>query len=607
MVKDEGESMQNIVNRRDDEAGEGPAPLAREAAAPASPSDAQGALAVDGSSPVGASPSGAVDVVVGGEPSASVTVGSPPVDGPGFKGTSTVFWIPGGSAPGRGRLSVAERLAGLPAETSEAPPATIVVRDTDRSGPTPSSGRPKRQPFRVGAYEVAARLAQGGTGSIYLCRRAGGHGFRRLYALKVIRQHADEKDAAESFQREAFLGAFLDHPNLQRVIEVGTYEQQPFLVLDYVEGASLGDLLLDGVRPPVRAVVSIVLDVLRGLQYAHTVTDERGAPLEIVHGDISPSNVLVGVDGCARVTDFGCASLGRERRENRSRVARFGGRPSFTAPEILCGEAADARSDVFSVGVMMWQLLTGQKLFPGDSYDQTVVAVMRKRIPPPSTLGSPACLDDVCLRACVRAVDGRFASANEMAEELTRVASAQGLLAGTDEAGTWVRREWGEKLAERRRWADEAFGAASAPAAGAARDGERLPAKTIQLAAVVSASGAAGERLPASAFRWRPAADDAGLSGHDQAEEETTQSGGRLAAAKRRGAGVTDESDDRDDESGWDEEELTVVGAWWKRPWFVVGVSAALAFALTLGVAKWLERPPVPSDEKAAFAGTATP
>jgi len=421
----------------------------------------------------------------------------------------------------------------------------------------------------------------------------------------VIRQHADEKDAAESFQREAFLGAFLDHPNLQRVIEVGTYEQQPFLVLDYVEGASLGDLLLDGVRAPVRAVVSIVLDVLRGLQYAHSVSDERGVPFEIVHGDISPSNVLVGVDGCARVTDFGCASLGRERRENRSRVARFGGRPSFTAPEILCGEAADARSDVFSVGVMMWQLLTGQKLFPGDTYDQTVVAVMRKRIPPPSSLGSPPCLDDVCLRACVRAVDGRFASANEMAEELTRVASAQGLLAGTDEAGQWVRREWGEKLAERRRWADEAFGTAAAPAPGPAREGERLPAKTIQLAAVVSASGVGGERLPASAFRWRPAADDAGASS-DETDEETTQSGRRVSAAKR-GAELNEESDESDDESDWTEEELALAGAWWKRPWFVVGVSAALAFALTLGVAKWLERPPAPSEEKAAFAGTATP
>lgn len=511
----------------------------------------------------------------------------------GFRATSTVFWIPGISQA-RGRMTVAERLAGLPAETSPEAPSTIVVRDAAPSSRPEARDRPRREPYRVGAYEVAARLAQGGMGSVYLCRRAGGPGFRRLYALKVVRQHADEKEAAKAFQREAFLGAYLDHPNLQRVIEVGSYEQQPFLVLDYVEGASLADLVLEGEKPPVRAVVSVLLDVLRGLHYAHVASDERGGPLGIVHGDISLSNVLVGVDGCARVTDFGCASLARERREGgASQVARFGGRPAFTAPEILCGEGADARSDVFSVGVMMWQLLTGQKLFAAESYDQTVMAVLRKRVSPPSVLGAPACLDDVCLRACVRAREGRFTSAAEMAEDLARIAAAHGLLGGTDEVGAWVRREWGERLAERRRWAEEAFAPPVSPLIAAnneaTSDSKRVPSKTVQLASVASGSPAHDVEALVRQSRWRrrPAADD---------EENPKVS--RASPDEASPAKSPDE---------WNEEEATLIGGWWKQPWIVVGVSAALAFAATLGVARWLERPANPPDERADLAGTTSP
>jgi len=536
----------------------------------------------------------------------------------GFRATSTVFWIPGISHA-RGRMTVAERLAGLPAETSAESPSTIVVRDTAPSPPPDARSRPRREPYRVGAYEVAARLAQGGMGSVYLCRRAGGPGFRRLYALKVVRQHADEKEAAKAFQREAFLGAYLDHPNLQRVIEVGSYEQQPFLVLDYVEGASLADLVLEGVRPPVRAVVSVLLDVLRGLHYAHVASDERGGPLGIVHGDISLSNVLVGVDGCARVTDFGCASLARERRGNgEGHVGRFGGRPAFTAPEILCGEGADARSDVFSVGVMMWQLLTGQKLFAAESYDQTVMAVLRKRVPPPSVLGAPACLDDVCLRACVRAREGRFTSAAEMAEDLARIAAAHGLLGGTDEVGAWVRREWGERLAERRRWAEEAFAPPVSPLIAAHNEGagdpQRIPSKTIQLAAVVSSSSSDGAAALMRQNRWRrrPAADDAEGAEVSQ-DEETSKADGASAMASSKRAAAPASSDAaeagrrRPSDDDWNEEEATLIGAWWKRPWVVVGVSAALAFAATLGVARWFERPANPPDERADLAGTTSP
>lgn len=215
-------------------------------------------------------------------------------------------------------------------------------------------------------------------------------------------------------------------------------------------------LLADGVRAPPENIVTVLLDVLRALQHVHDLKNEQGQPLGMVHADVSPDNILVGADGIARLTDFGSARLAESGPGDAD---AFGlGKPSYMSPEQLRGETLDARSDIFAVGIVMWSALTGQKLFSGDSYDQTVMRVMRRKIPAPSSLGGPPQLDDVCLAALNRSREGRFSSANEMADALMTAAVKADLVATRERVALWVRRDMGETLTELRRRVEHMFG-----------------------------------------------------------------------------------------------------------------------------------------------------
>jgi serine/threonine-protein kinase len=361
-----------------------------------------------------------------------------------------------------GRLSVRRlaRLSGLPEEATlqhvQALCERGVLVPVDKAEVTivGKSGTPT---VRLGPYEVAMRIARGGMGSVYLCRRAGSANFQRIYALKVVRQNSADQDLAEeSFKREVRVGALLAHPNLQSVVDVGTYQDQPYLVLDYVEGCSLEELSASGQRVPPGIVVSVLLDVLRGLQCAHDLTDDKGRALGLVHGDVSPPNIMIGVDGSARLTDFGSARF-TAQGEPMPREKGALGKPAYMAPEQLRGEALLPQTDIFAVGVVLWTALTGRELFAGESYEQIVTNVLRGAIAPPSAYGVPACLDSICLRALERSPDERFRSADEMAHVLMRVAVANDLLASPRSVGEYVRTEVGDTLVERRRKIEAAF------------------------------------------------------------------------------------------------------------------------------------------------------
>ena len=402
-------------------------------------------------------------------------------------------------APARGPLS--RTVIGIPAvNIDKASLPGSVRKPTPRPSPSPNDTLVDAGPpvpvsdlaavggtespvasFRVGNYDVITRIAQGGMGSIYLCRRSAENGFQRLFVLKAVRQHSAQTEAAiRSFQREARIGGLLIHPNVLSVIDVGTYQDQPFLILDYVDGASLSDLLADGentVKPPPSVVVTIFLDALRGLQRAHDATGMDGKPLGLVHGDFSPHNILVGTDGSARLTDFGSArltALAEDRAEGGSPL----GKPSYMSPEQLQGETIDHRTDIFSVGVALWTALTGQKLFTDPSYEKTVMNVLRKKIPPPSSLGAPAALDQVCLRALSRTPGARYASAEEMAQDLLQAAGGAHLVANPHQVGRWVQQSVGDVLAERRRRVQAATSAAPTPVRKS-RGGDTMVMETV--------------------------------------------------------------------------------------------------------------------------------
>ena len=310
--------------------------------------------------------------------------------------------------------------------------------------------------FRLGPYDVTSRIGQGGMGSVYAGRRTGAVGFRRLFAIKVVRQDSGQEQAAErSFIREVQIGSWLDHPNTQSVVDVGTYKNQPYLVLQFVEGTNLEDLSF-GRRVPPDILVTVLIDLLRGLQSAHELSDDQGKWLGLVHGDVSPPNILVGTDGVARLTDFGSArftALGETGQADPTNL----GKPAFMAPEQLYVEPLDARTDIFAVGVMMWTALTGQPLFSADSYEEIIANVLQKEIPPPSAHGAPACLDEICLRALSRPREGRYASAEEMSRALLKAGFTNDLLAPPTAVGAFVRRELSGTDEAVRRRVDSAY------------------------------------------------------------------------------------------------------------------------------------------------------
>src|SRR5450432_2720127 len=367
-----------------------------------------------------------------------------------------------------GRLSAARlaRLAGLSEEAtlqhlqSLCNRRMLVPVETGEITIRGNSGEPF---FRLGSYEVASRLGQGGMGSVYVCRRTGAAGLGRLFALKVVRQGSGQEQAAEkSFLREVRVGVLFDHPNTQSLIDVGMYKNQPFLVLQYIEGVSLEEISF-GRRVPPEVVVTILIDVLRGLQRAHEIGDEEGTWLGLVHGDVSAPNILVGVDGVARLTDFGSA---RFTALGEARDPLTLGKPAYMAPEQLTLEALDARTDLFAIGTVMWTALTGRELFAAESYEEIIANVLQKEVEAPSTFGAPACLDDICLRALSRSREGRPANAGAMAQALLKVGVENGLLASPAAVGEYVRREVTDADLERRRRFDAAFreGGAAGPA-----------------------------------------------------------------------------------------------------------------------------------------------
>ena len=360
-----------------------------------------------------------------------------------------------------GRLSIA-RLAGLSGLSEDATIQHLRALCSRRvlvpveAKEVTIRGKGAEPLFRLGPYEVSSRIGQGGMGSVYAGRRTGAVGFRRLFAIKVVRQDSGQEQAAErSFIREVQIGSWLDHPNTQSVVDVGTYKNQPYLVLQFVEGTNLEELSF-GRRVPPDILLTVLVDVLRGLQSAHELSDDQGKWLGLVHGDVSPPNILVGTDGVARLTDFGSArftALGETGQADPTNL----GKPAFMAPEQLYVEQLDARTDIFAVGAMMWTALTGQSLFSADSYEQIITNVLQKEIAPPSAHGAPACLDEICMRALSRPREGRYSSAEEMSQALLKVGLTNDLLAPPTAVGAYVRRELSGTDAALRRRVDLAY------------------------------------------------------------------------------------------------------------------------------------------------------
>lgn len=280
-------------------------------------------------------------------------------------------------------------------------------------------------PRPLGRYELLHEIAAGGMATVYLARVRGVAGFERIVAIKCCHAHLRrEQEFADMFLDEARLAARIHHPNVVATLDVGeTDEGALFLVMDMIDGFALSrvqkSLQHERAAIPVPIALRIMADALAGLHAAHELHDASDKPLNLVHRDISPQNILVGADGVTRITDFGVAKA--EARLSVTREGHLKGKLSYMAPEQIALKPSITRqADLYAAGVVFWEMLTGQRLFDGGSDVETLNLVLRGSVRPPSEVaaGIGADLDAVIARALERDASKRFATALEFAEAI---------------------------------------------------------------------------------------------------------------------------------------------------------------------------------------------
>jgi serine/threonine-protein kinase len=303
----------------------------------------------------------------------------------------------------------------------------------------------------IGRYALYGEIASGGMAVVHFGKLLGPVGFSRPVAIKRLHpQLAREPNVRAMFIDEARLASRIRHPNVVPTLDVVTDGGDLSLVMEYVHGEPLQQLLRTarkrGERVPLRISLAIMTSVLHGLHAAHEATSETGEPLNVVHRDVSPQNVMVGVDGVARVLDFGIARATVRLENTREGIVK--GKLAYMPPEQLGGAVVDRRADVYAAAVILWEMVSGRRLFVREDGGSVMVEkLLRGAIEPPGAHapGTPRLLDAIVLHGLARNPDQRFATAREMALALERL----GELAPASEVGAWVESLAGPALTER--------------------------------------------------------------------------------------------------------------------------------------------------------------
>ncbi len=297
----------------------------------------------------------------------------------------------------------------------------------------PSARDPRELPpgpagQRFGRYVLLDRIGAGGMAEVFRAVAHGVEGFHRLFVIKRIRpERCAAPDFVDMFINEARISALLSHPSIVQIYEFGEVNGVYFLAMEYLRGQDLASLLgaLKTARGQVAPDVAahIAEQVARGLAYAHDLIGPGGKPLGLVHRDVSPANIMLLRSGGVKLLDFGIAKAAVPRTTASTDFGVVKGKVGYLSPEQARGEKLDGRTDVFALGVVLWETLTGHRLFVGKSDADTVTNVLRMPIPPPSTLrhDCPTALDYVAVRALERRRDRRYASAQAMADDLESI------------------------------------------------------------------------------------------------------------------------------------------------------------------------------------------
>jgi serine/threonine-protein kinase len=292
--------------------------------------------------------------------------------------------------------------------------------------PTDAPSQELNGPVQFGRYTVLARLGSGGMAEVLLAMFRGDHGFQKLVVLKRMHaQLASDAHFVRMFLDEARLAARLSHPNVVATSEVGEVDGVYFLAMEYLEGLSFDRIaryFVGGDTPiPLPFLLRVLCDILEGLHHAHELRDYDGSPLRVVHRDVTPSNIFVTVDGVAKVLDFGIAKAAMQ--DEATRTGTLKGKLSYMAPEQFYPDPVDRRVDLWALGVVLWEMCTGRRLFKGANDAATYRNIISADVPSLSRYrpDAPASLDAVIAGALARDRDQRYPDAEHLRRALESV------------------------------------------------------------------------------------------------------------------------------------------------------------------------------------------
>jgi serine/threonine protein kinase len=307
---------------------------------------------------------------------------------------------------------------------------------------------------RLGKYEILALLALGGTAEIYLARIDGTNGFEKYVVVKCLHDHlADDQEFVKMFLDEARMAAVLDHSNIVQTFELGEHENRYYMVMEFLAGLSLAMIVrrtaerVQGGRIPVPLIFNVAAQAAAGLHYAHE-RQQGGKPLNMVHRDISPQNLVIGFEGVVKVVDFGIARA--EYRETKTKAGTIKGKFAYMSPEQCVATNVDRRTDVFALGVIVHELLTGRRLFKRNSPYETYQAVIDCAVAPPSSLNveiDPA-IDAIVMKALTKERDDRYPSAEAFGDAMLGYLHHRGKGSGPGEIGRWFEEHFQQEIEE---------------------------------------------------------------------------------------------------------------------------------------------------------------
>lgn len=281
------------------------------------------------------------------------------------------------------------------------------------------------QPERYGRYVLLEKIGQGGMAEVFRAVARGTQGFQRVLVVKrILPEMSRDPRFVQMFIDEAKICALISHPNVVQVYEFGRLADTHFLTMEYVHGRNLSavmeKLAVDNELPPADVICEVARQTCLGLHHAHMMTGTDGNPLQIIHRDVTPANIMLGFNGAVKVLDFGIARAAEEVKETKTQAGAVKGKVAYLAPEQIHRRPVDHRIDVFALGVVLHECLTGQRLFKADHPLAAMKAILEMPVPPPSSInaGVTPKVDAIVARALARDPDLRYSSCKAMALDL---------------------------------------------------------------------------------------------------------------------------------------------------------------------------------------------